>query len=279
LISHEKEKEILAAHALGALDPEEATRVEEHLEGCAECRAELEEWRDTASALAFTASPAEPSPTLRSRILETVRAENNARSLPKLEDKVKGETAAASNVIAMPQSRWSRAQTFGAIAASLAIAVLAASLFLTWLRLNQTRKELARYETAIEVLARRVEQEREARELLTSPQSQNALLAGTNMAPGARAQLVFDRRTGQAMLFAYDLPPVPAGKAYQLWFISGGKVMPGKVFTPDTSGRVMINEQVPVNNLDSSPVFAVTLEPSGGVQVATGEKYLLSASS
>jgi anti-sigma-K factor RskA len=81
------------------------------------------------------------------------------------------------------------------------------------------------------------------------------------------------------MLFAYNLPPAPAGKAYQLWFISGGKVMPGKVFTPDTTGRVMMNEQVPVANLDAAPAFAVTLEPSTGVAVATGEKYLLSPSS
>jgi anti-sigma-K factor RskA len=277
VISHEEEKEMLAAHALGALDAQEARRVEEHLEGCAECRREMAEWRDTASALAYSAGMAEPSPALRSRILESVRA-SNAPSTLKVTERTKAEDA-SSNVIAMPRRGWSRAQTFGAIAASIAIVALAAALFVTWQRLSETRRELAKYGTAVEVLARQVTQEREARELLTSPQSQNAQLAGTNMAPQARARLVFDRRTGQAMLFAYDLPPVPSGKAYQLWFISGGKVMPGKVFTPDNTGRVMINEQVPVNNLDSSPVFAVTLEPSGGVQVATGEKYLLSASS
>lgn len=265
---------MLAAHALGALDSHDARRVEEHLGACAACRRELAEWSETASALAYTAEPMEPSPALRSRIMEAVR-EDGARQLAS----ARKEIPSSSNVVAMPRKGWSRTQVFGAVAASVAILALAASLFVMWQRLQETRRELERYEHAVEVLAQEARQEREARELLTSPQSQNAQLAGTKMAPEARAQIVFDRTTGHAMLFAYNLPPAPAGKAYQLWFIAGGKVMPGKVFTPDTTGRVMMNEQVPVSNLDAAPAFAVTLEPSTGVAVATGEKYLLSPSS
>lgn len=265
---------MLAAHALGALDAGEVRRVEEHLATCAECRAELDEWRDTAGALAYTVNPAEPSPALRSRILDSVRL-NNASPAQAITETQK---ASSSNVIPMPRPRRGRAQVFGAIAASLAVIALAASLFLAW-RLNQTERELARYHQAVDVLAREASEERRARELLTSPESQSALLAGTNMAPSARAHLAFDRRTGHAMLFAYDLPPAPAGKAYQLWFISGGKVMPGRVFTPDQSGSAMINEQVPVASLGASSIFAVTLEPAGGVQTPTGEKYLLSTAS
>jgi anti-sigma-K factor RskA len=284
LISHEEEKEMLAAHALGALDADEARMVEEHLAVCAECRAEMEEWRETAGALAYSASAAEPSPELRARILKSVRTQNGQpEAKPTGEIKVAGRAGAkaptaSSNVIPMPRRTWTRAHTFGAIAATLAFVALAASLFLIW-RLREDERELARYHTAVEVLAKQAADERAARELLTSPQSQSAVLAGTNMAPGARAHLAFDRGTGHAMLFAYGLPPAPAGKAYQLWFISGGKVMPGRVFTPDTRGQAMINEEVPVASLDKAPIFAVTLEPSGGVQIPTGEKYLLSPAS
>lgn len=266
---------MLAAHALGALDAGEARRVEEHLSSCAECRAELDGWRETANTIAYTVNPAEPSPALRSSILETVRS-NNALLIPAVAAETERESS--SNVIALPPARRGRAETFGAIAASLAVIALAASLFLAW-RLNETRKELERYHLAVDALARQASEERQARELLTSPESQSALLTGTNMAPAARAHLAFDRRTGHAMLFAYDLPAAPAGKAYQLWFISNGKVMPGRVFTPDKTGSAMINEQVPVANLDASAVFAVTLEPSGGVSAPTGEKYLLSPAS
>lgn len=277
MITHEEEKEMLAAHALGALDREEAQRVEEHLKTCAECRSELEEWRLTASALAYSGRTAEPSPVVRSRILDAVRA-SHPRTDATPAGEVKTETASSSNIILMPARASRRVQMFGAIAAALAIIALAASLFLAW-RLNEMRRELARYQTAVDVLSRQAAEERQARELLTSPQSHSAMLAGTDMAPGARAQLAFDRRTGHAMLFASGLPPAPEGKAYQLWFISGGKVMPGKAFTPDPKGNAMINEEVPVSNLDSSSVFAVTLEPAGGVPVPTGKKYLLSSAS
>lgn len=268
---------MLAAHALGALDPDEARRVEEHLEACAECRAELEVWRDTTSALAYTVAPAEPSPELRSRILQAV-SDDGTRAGAKVSPEQKAE-APSSSVIDMPRRPRRRAQTFLAVAASLAILTLSAALFVTWWRLGQTRQELARYKEFVEYLAKEAKQDREVRELLASSESQTRMMSGTNMAPGARAQIVYDVHTGKAILFTNDLPPVPEGKAYQLWFIAGGKVMPGKVFTTDKAGRAMINEQVPVKDLSSSPAFAVTLEPAGGVEVATGEKYLLSPSS
>ena len=280
MLRHEEQKELLAAHALGALDAPEMARVEEHLETCAECRAELEEWRETAAALAYTVKAAEPSTDLRSRILENVRATDKPSTS---KESVKGDGAApASNVVRMSEaSRFVRRSiaVYGAIAASLVIVALAASLFITWQRLQETRNALARYEQTVSSLAREVAQERAARELVTSPTSHSAQLSGTNMAPSASAQLAFDRRTGRAKLFAYNLPAAPAGKAYQLWFISNGKVMPGRVFTPDSAGSAVMDEQVPVESLGSAPIFAVTLEPAGGVQIPTGEKYLLSASS
>src|SRR5687768_6506228 len=113
LISHEEEKEMLAAHALGALEVDEARLVEEHLRGCAECRAEMEEWRETAAALVYTAEAAEPSPALRARILETVSAASPAPASNGKE----AEATVPSNVIAMPRPVRSRAPFIGALAA------------------------------------------------------------------------------------------------------------------------------------------------------------------
>ena len=47
-MSHDELKELLAAFALDSLDGEDVHALREHLEGCAECRAELAELRDTA---------------------------------------------------------------------------------------------------------------------------------------------------------------------------------------------------------------------------------------
>src|SRR5215510_7145582 len=72
---HEDYKEMIPARALSALDAAEAQALNEHLENCAECRKELDEWQTTAAALSLGANPAEPSPKVRERILDEVRKE------------------------------------------------------------------------------------------------------------------------------------------------------------------------------------------------------------
>jgi anti-sigma-K factor RskA len=71
---HEDYKEMLALEAADALEAGERGALEEHLSSCAECRAELREMSDAASALAFTVAPVAPPARLRSRLLEQVHA-------------------------------------------------------------------------------------------------------------------------------------------------------------------------------------------------------------
>jgi hypothetical protein len=81
------------------------------------------------------------------------------------------------------------------------------------------------------------------------------------------------------MLTAADLPPAPAGKAYQLWFIAEGKPpMPGSVFQPDARGHAEMHENIPPEGRTAA-VFAVTLEPEGGTSAPTGEMYLKGSAS
>ena len=174
----------------------------------------------------------------------------------------------------------------GALAASIALVAMAAGLVLLWNRYNSLRQEFAqttdRWELAQGELRREREElarRQEAIDLMTSPGAQVTALAGTDMATRAHGKFVYDRDTGRAMLMAYDLPPAPDGKAYQLWFIAEGKPpMPGRVFNTDSAGRAEMREQLPVEARAAS-VFAVTLEPSGGVAAPTGAKYLLGSAS
>jgi anti-sigma-K factor RskA len=135
--------------------------------------------------------------------------------------------------------------------------------------LNQKQDELA---------ARNVELERtrRERELLASPDAHSSELAGLHTAESARARLVFDEHTGEAMLTAMNLPPAPAGKAYQLWFIADGRPLPGSVFSTDAQGRALMHEQIPAEGRRAQ-VFAVTVEPAGGVESPTGEMVLKGA--
>jgi anti-sigma-K factor RskA len=272
---------MLAAYALGALEGAQARALAEHLETCSECSAEVARWSETASALALSTSAVEPSPQLRARILKSVRSiAQHADESPKTNDAATGEKPnPASNVIRMPQPRratWSAGQKFAAIAAALIITALSASLFVLWSRFNELQRQYEREHTAVEVLAKQAAEERQARELLTAPGARTAQLAGTNVAVGANAKLAFDPQTGRAMLFAYNLPPAPPGKAYQLWYIADlAHPVPGGVFNTDARGVAVLHDEVPAAGRNAS-VFAVTLEPQGGVSAPTGDKYLLS---
>ncbi|MBA2339673.1 MAG: anti-sigma factor [Pyrinomonadaceae bacterium] len=109
---------------------------------------------------------------------------------------------------------------------------------------------------------------------LAAPDTRAVTLAGTKAARGARGNLTYDNRTGGITLYAYNLPPAPPGKAYQLWVIAGGKPISGGVFTTDEAGRATLRGQVPAGGRKPS-AFAVTLEPEGGSIKPTGNKYLL----
>ncbi|MHB8695904.1 MAG: anti-sigma factor [Solirubrobacteraceae bacterium] len=62
-----------AACALGALDPEEAVRFEDHVKTCGACRAELGEMRATAALLPLAAPQVEVPTALRRRVVQQVR--------------------------------------------------------------------------------------------------------------------------------------------------------------------------------------------------------------
>ena len=276
-------KEMLAAYALGALEAEDVRALEDHLRNCADCTALVAEWSDATASLALSAQAVEPPAELRARILESVRSipQNSDGKMASRGEVESGnaQLEVASNVVRMPKDARRRLQApvwFGAIAASLAIIALAASLFVVWKRLNRLQYEMERERANAETLAKELSAEREMRELLTAPGVRMTELAGMGAAPTASAKLAVDPQTGKAMLFAYNLPPAPAGRAYQLWYISDLKnPVPGAVFDTDARGRAVLHDQVPEAGRKAS-IFAVTLEPAGGVRAPTGDKYLLS---
>ena len=68
---------------------------------------------------------------------------------------------------------------------------------------------------------------------------------------------------GGVIVHGYRLKPVPAGQAYQLWFIKDGKPVPSVTFKPEADGHAKV-EQVPVPEDGSVSAAAVTVEPESG---------------
>ena len=275
---HQDYKEMLAVHGLGALDASEARALETHLRDCDECRHELNEWEATAAVLALDAAPIAPPQRVRDRILDGVRADvANSKSQGRT---VAGSTShrEASNVVSLPTQRKSSPAipSWFAIAAGLVFLVLLGSLFVLWRQNKAAGEELARLSAQVREAQQQMARQREAIEIVTAPGARMSELAGTKEMPGAHGMVAFDKN-GRAIVMAKGLPPPPAGKAYQLWFIAGGKPMPGKVFMTDESGTGSLSDHMPAEAM-SGAVFAITLEPAGGVRAPTGAVYLSSQS-
>ncbi|MGI8565700.1 MAG: anti-sigma factor domain-containing protein [Pyrinomonadaceae bacterium] len=143
---------------------------------------------------------------------------------------------------------------------------------------SELQSEVARLTRRSSDLQNELARQREAEPIVTAPDSRVIALTGTGVAPGARGRLVYDRRGGNVIFNAYDLPPAPPGKAYQLWLIADGKPQSAGVFTTDEAGRAVLRGQVPAGGRRAS-AFAVTLEPAGGSSAPTGDKYLLGKAS
>ncbi|MCA1641002.1 MAG: anti-sigma factor [Acidobacteria bacterium] len=297
LKGHDEYRDILALAALDAADGAELRDLEAHLASCAECRAELRELRGASSALAFAAAPAAPSPELRTRLLASLKStpQEPARAASTGSDAGRASNRASSpaaSVVSLEDARRAtrrayvsrRAFNFTAVAASLLVVSLAAVSLVLWRRNAALNSAVASLSNALErargdlgQTRNELASARRERELFASPEMRTAQLAGTKMAESARARLVYDERTGEAMFTAAKLPPAPAGKAYQLWYIADGKPMPGSVFTTDAEGRAEMRASIPREGLRAQ-VFAVTLEPAGGLPAPSGEVYLKGAS-
>ena len=72
---HKGRKDDVASYVLGALEPDEAAELERHLEGCAECRAELRWLQPAVDLLPEKVERVDAPGALRAKIVEQVREE------------------------------------------------------------------------------------------------------------------------------------------------------------------------------------------------------------
>lgn len=232
---HEQIKQDLAAYALGALEPDEAAAVEEHLTGCDECRALLDEYRQSASllplALDITSPPAGAGERLLASAREAAQAESSAQGRPDTID--------------------SRSTGWQLVAAASLILALVLGGALIWALTGDDDGDT-----------------------LTGAGERVVALSGSPDAPDASGHLVMDEADERAMLVVTNLPDVPAGRAYQFWFVApDGERVSGGVFSTDPDGGAVVEINVP-QNVTAFERIGVTEEPEGGSEGPTGTNVL-----
>jgi anti-sigma-K factor RskA len=236
----ETPQDLAAAYALGALSPEEARRFEAFLAGSPEAQREVAEYRDVAALLALGGPEASPSPDLRERVLSRMRAPSARHATP-------------PRRLLVP---------WGALAAGL---VATAGLGFGYVQLREVRDlraELSRTMQRLTETSSRLTAREATLNAIFEPGVQMFQLTASGD-PEPLIQLFWDRERHRAIVHGFKLASVPAGRAYQLWFIKDGAPVPSVTFKPEPTGHARV-EQIPVPADGEVSAAAVTVEPESG---------------
>jgi len=223
--------DLLAAYVLGAVTPEEAALVEEHLATCALCRGQESEFREVERGLPLLAGELAPPPALKARLMSIVEAEaatredtaaqdtaapasrpNGARSGSRLSVVPPGEHAART-LPAPPATRW-RGRPLGPILAIAAALVLVALGLGLWRAIGGTTQPTHTY-----------------------------ALYGAGPGKPFLGTLSYYQDGKRLALDLHGLKKTPARRVYELWLIRkrGGKPVGlagvGVFPSPDGTGR------------------------------------------
>jgi anti-sigma-K factor RskA len=265
-MTHEELRELTGSYALGALTRDERRSVEAHLVECDECAAEVRALIPVADALGRIVPQHDPPVALKRRVLDSVYGAG--QRLPSIYDR-----PVAANRMAWPAWLAAAAALVAAVGLGLYVQVLQDRIVRLEEGLRLAEARAASTGTAL-VAARESANEAQMRvAILSAPDVARVDLVGQTPAPRATARAYWSRSRG-LMFTANDLPPLPAGKVYQLWVVTAEAPVSAGLLRPDSGGRASITVATP-QDLATPVAMAVTIEPEGGVPAPTGEKYLI----
>jgi len=237
-MEHAQIQDLIAGYVLGSLDDAERARAEssllDHLPGCPDCSAFMNDLREVSGELALAADPVTVSDALTERVMGSIRGETQQR--PAL----------------VISHRRQMVVRLGTVAAALAlIASLAWNAALVGRARTADRRSTA--------VAR-------AATLLADPSARTISLGGS----GGSLSLVF-ASDGRAALIGAHVPDVPSGRTYELWFLDGSAAIPVTTFRPNAGtvaldlsvaghkGVAVTIERAFVSAPTTQPVYAGTL--------------------
>lgn len=239
-------------YTLGIAEDPELSEIRAHLErDCPTCVPGVRGARELVTLIGATAAGAEPPTRLRNRVIAIAG----------------GQKA----------SRWNWSPVWGALAAG---ALIAAVVFNT--RAHRASEELA--QAAAELRQAQSESAAQNRELarlneaftiLNQPDARQVVFGGAAPQP-PRGRVFLDPKRG-VLLLASNLPPAPAGKAYEMWVIpKGQKPVPAGMFQSTADGTALHVLPGPVD-VAATAAVAVTLEPAAGVPQPTSTPIIAAA--
>jgi anti-sigma-K factor RskA len=242
---------LCGAYAVDALDDAERVAFEQHLAGCADCRAEVAELSAAAHSLGALTETT-PPPSLRASVLSGI---SQVRPLPPLREDAVAPVAdgvpaiagghespepdaGAPDGVVVPLRRRSRVSTWLAAAAAAAVIAVGGAVWSPWSDDAGTLSPVDQVAAAADAMR------------VTSTKGQ------------LNAEVAYSRQLGRAAITVQGLPPAPDGKTYQLWFVGADEIARSAgLLTPGEDGR---GSMVLDGHPNSAAAVGLTLEPEGG---------------
>ncbi|GEM_PF-2641367 len=240
MIESDHIEEQAAAHALGALPPEEATQVEQHVKVCPPCQRALVESQEVAAQLALTVAPVRPSAQCKARLMTQIEREGTAqprrrRWLADMRSPAAGTSETSSRPWAFMPPWMMRT------AASAALVAL-----LVW---------------NIQ-LQREVDRSRMIQDMVVKDHTPSALKPEEGVASQAVARMFKGANGSDAVLVIENLPPPPPGKVYQVWIANEQMQQPMDTFAEtDSMAQVIMHAPEPFQKFKW---VMITVEDAGG---------------
>ena len=254
-MNHEEIRDLAAMYALGGLDGEDRARFEGLLRsGDPDAAAALKEFESPLVSMAAESAET-PPPSVKAALMSRIAAESDRQAAPGVVTPLRRRRVAWPII-------WAAALAAGIAAITVGLSVSASY-----------EKRLQALATEAAALKSAVDREREFIAMLRDPSTEIVALAGLPPAPAARARMFWNERGG-GYLVAAGLPVPPSGKTYQLWAIAGKNApVSAGVFDVDPKGTGGLRV-APLTGVGKVDVFAVTLEPAGGLPAPSGDMYL-----
>ena len=230
-MNHEELQGQYELYAMGVAEDPERSEIREHLDrGCEVCMKEMKRARQVASMIGASSASAAPSAKLRRRILASVGVE---------------------------QRSFGWAPWLGLVAA---LSLVGAFYFEA--RESSSLEELAAVRSQMRQQAVDLTRLNEAMTIMNGADTRQV-----NFGAGPKGKVYVNPASG-VLLFATNLPPAPAGKAYEMWVIpKGAKPVPAGTFQSQADGTAM---HIQPGAVDPNGVtIAVTLEDQAGAAQPT----------
>lgn len=226
--------EQLPAYTLGGLESDGERQVEQHVQTCPRCRAELKAFNETVGALSASVPPVWPPDRVKAAVLARVRSQTAGEPPPQ-----RGGSR-LRNWLASTAPVW-------ALTALVLLALLVAT---NWNRLQGGAPAAA-----------------------PPAEFALITLTGTDEAPDATGILLISPEGTAGSLVVDGLPSVGPAQQYQLWLIRDGQRTNGGVFSVDEAGYGILAIEAP-RPLGEYLNFGITIEPTGGSPGPTGPRVM-----